>query len=398
MLEMLVVADDLTGAADCVAGWAALGLDAVVLLDPDVDPPAVQALAIDAATRGMTSEAAGIRTATIVAAHTRRERPRVLYKKMDSTLRGHVGAELAATLGVWRDLDLAHRPARAILAPAFPATGRTTVGGRQYVNGTPLPQHLALMMEAGGLRSALVGRGELGAGAAVARTAADADVWICDAETEDDLRAIAAAAASRGPQAVWAGSGGLARHAPGALGLERHPPAALAATPAEGPILFVVGSLSEVALDQATSLGAEPGIFIAKMRRETLAAGPESREWSQSAASLEAALDAGHDAVLSLGARDPDEGVEDPDVAIALARFAAPHAARSGGLVLTGGDTARCVLKALGVSCLRLLGEVEPGVTRSIGGPHSRPIVTKAGAFGDRDTLRRCRAAMRASA
>ena len=224
------------------------------------------------------------------------------------------------------------------------------------------------MMEASGLRSALVERGPMASRRLRRRRKRQtADVWICDAETEEDLKAIAAAAASRGPNAVWAGSGGLARHAPEALGLVRRPAAGPAAMPVRGPILFVVGSLSGVSCDQAANLGAEPGIFTANIRRETLLAGVGSPEWSRWTESLRAALDDGHDALLSI-AHDGDDATDDPDLAAALARFAAPHATRSGGLVLTGGDTARAVLEALDIPWLRIVGEVEPGVPLSIAG------------------------------
>jgi D-threonate/D-erythronate kinase len=398
MPEILVVADDLTGAADCAAGCAAHGLDTVVLLKDDVHLPDAQVLAVDAATRGMTPDAAAVRTAGLVAAHARRATPRVLYKKMDSTLRGNVGAELAAALGAWRGLDPALRSAVAILAPAFPATGRTTTSGRQRVNGSALPQDLAAMVEAGGLRTALLGRGRLRAGGPVPMEATDADVWICDAETEDDLRIIAAAAASRGRNAVWAGSGGLARHAPGALGLPRRQPSVPTAMPGRGAILCVVGSLSRASREQAASLGAEPGVFAAAIPRETLVAGAGSAEWARSAASLGEALDSGHDAVVSIAADGQDDEAEDLGIAAALARFVAAAATRGGGLVLTGGDTARFVLEPLGVAWLRVVGEVEPGVPVCVAGPKPRPIVTKAGAFGDRDTLRRCRLAMQGGA
>ncbi len=91
----------------------------------------------------------------------------------------------------------------------------------------------------------------------------------------------------------------------------------------------------------------------------------------------------------------PEDTAEDPALATALARFAAPHAARCAGLVLTGGDTARALLEALDIPWLRIVGEVEPGVPLCVAGPLTRPIVTKAGAFGDADTLRRCRARMK---
>jgi len=397
MLEMLVVADDLTGAADCAAGWAAQGQGAIVLRNRDALPPEAPVLAIDAASRSLTAHAAAERTATLVAERARRGRPRVLYKKMDSTLRGHVGPELAAALDAWRSLDPAHASAVAILAPAFPATGRTTRGGRQYVDGVPLPQDLRALIEACGLRTALVPRGRCGAEPGPEADARGADVWICDAETEDDLLAIAEAAAARGPQAVWAGSGGLARHAPIALGLHPRAPIASVEWVAGGPLLYVVGSLSQVSRDQAERLGREPGVFTTSLRCDTLMAGASSPEWSRGADSLRTALGRGEDVVVSI-APDLEDSPEDPALASALAQFAAPHAARCAGLVLTGGDTARAFLAALQIPWLRIVDEMEPGVPLGVTGPESRLIVTKAGAFGDAETLRRCRARMKEGA
>jgi 4-hydroxythreonine-4-phosphate dehydrogenase len=64
-----------------------------------------------------------------------------------------------------------------------------------------------------------------------------------------------------------------------------------------------------------------------------------------------------------------------------------------GGLVATGGETARAVLDALGIHRLRLLGEVEPGLSFSVADCWARPlpIITKAGAFGSPQALVRCR-------
>jgi len=67
-----------------------------------------------------------------------------------------------------------------------------------------------------------------------------------------------------------------------------------------------------------------------------------------------------------------------------------------GGLLCTGGETARAVLDAAGAAGLRLLGEAEPGVPLGTAvGWRDRPVVTKAGAFGTERTLVRCRAALR---
>ena len=63
---------------------------------------------------------------------------------------------------------------------------------------------------------------------------------------------------------------------------------------------------------------------------------------------------------------------------------------------MTGGETARAILIRAGVSGLRMAGELEPGVPIGLStGDIAIPVITKAGAFGDRMTLVRCHAALR---
>ena len=76
-------------------------------------------------------------------------------------------------------------------------------------------------------------------------------------------------------------------------------------------------------------------------------------------------------------------------VAEALARATAAGVGHCEALLLTGGETATAVLKALGAGSFTVLGEVEPGVVMSLL-PEPLPLlVTKAGAFGDAGTLAR---------
>ena len=58
------------------------------------------------------------------------------------------------------------------------------------------------------------------------------------------------------------------------------------------------------------------------------------------------------------------------------------------GLVLTGGDTAVHICRALGAHSIELLCEIEPGVPLGVmTGAEPVFVVTKAGAFGDADTF-----------
>jgi uncharacterized protein YgbK (DUF1537 family) len=321
------VADDLSGAADCAVAFMSTGLTACVLFgDADMDVDA-DVIAIDAGTRRMAADDAGHESRRIfgkIAAGP------LIYKKIDSMLRGHIGVEVAAALDGRRTLD-----ARTIvvMAPAFPAMGRTTVNGIQLVRGTPV----ATIVD-------IVG-----------------DVMICDAETESDLRTIADKGLALGVPVIWVGSAGLARHLPIAAGLQREGREPTALPEITRPILFVVGSASSCSSEQAEAL------------REVL----------------------GNDALATLDAGDTKTR-EDPELCAALARSLASRAAEFGALVLTGGETARSVLEAMGVTGLRLVKEVEPGVPLSMSmGAVEIPVITKAGAFGDRETLLRCRRALR---
>jgi uncharacterized protein YgbK (DUF1537 family) len=316
----LILADDLTGAADCAAQALRHGLTAAVALRPGVEVEA-DVLALDLDTRGGDAEAAY--AATREAA---RDAP-LLYVKLDSLLRGHIGAAIEGALdGAGAD--------NAVVAPAFPAQGRTTVGGRQLVHGEEVGHVAAMLPDRPG-------------------------IVVCDAEDDDDLARIAA----EGPAgAVWAGSAGLA----GALfrGLEPSgdtPPVAAHG----GPALVVVGTPAAAAqldalLEQTTGIPA----------------GPRAAEEAR------AALARGEDAVVH------GEAAGGIDFTPAL-----EHAA---GLVLTGGETARAVCDRVGVTAIELIREIEPGVP--LGRAGDLNLVTKAGAFGDPGTLCRAVDAIRSGA
>ncbi|MGI4950998.1 MAG: four-carbon acid sugar kinase family protein [Janthinobacterium lividum] len=410
MAGLVIVADDLSGAADCGIVCTQAGLDTLVILGDRTDVPDVAVLSIDADTRGRPEAEA----VAVVAALTRRHGgpERLLFKKLDSTLRGHVGAELAAMLRTRRESG----PAFIVMAPAFPATGRSTVGGMQLLHGTPLQDteiwqreammhraHVPEMLERAGLRTAQLDLDTV-RGGGLARALADAalahDAVVCDAAAEDDLRAIAVAGMSLGRGTIWAGSAGLARYLPEAAGLTGNggDAAAMAGLPAaEGPILFVVGSLSGVSRAQVSRLAAADGIALVSVPPAVLRTGPGDPGWLAQEAALEAALGSGRDVVALIGSEAQATLSEGLALCHALARLVAPHAGRIGALVSTGGETARAVLQAFGSGGLHLVGEIEPGVPLShTEGGRRLPVVTKAGAFGHPDTLLRCRAVLRA--
>jgi len=411
--DVTVIADDLTGAADCGIAFALAGLPTFVAIGNAPAPDSAQIVSVDTDTRRLEREEAARKSGEVTRdAYLRGSRH--VYKKIDSTLRGHVAAELATTFRAAADLSGGEAPL-VILAPAFPGTGRTTRDGRVLVSGGPLeesevwrksgmtgPADPVAMLREAGLAAEPVRLAMVRAGSNDLRVALSdligrgVQVAVCDAEQEDDLRRIAEAGAKLRWPVIWVGSGGLARHLPAALGLR--PRAGTDSRPRlpDGPILALVGSRSTVARDQAKLLGAEEGVATFELDVDLLLGGAGSAQWTRAAADLRRALAAGQDAVLVTQLGSEVDLAIGPALADALGRFATASADQIGGLIATGGDIARALLGSLGAGGLHLLGEVEPGVP--IGLADARrpiPVVTKAGAFGTPETLQRSRAALK---
>src|SRR5262245_60321462 len=105
-----VVADDLTGAADAAAGFVRARFSTIVTwADPQVDPALMReadVISIDAGTRALDAGDAGAVTTKVVTTMFRAG-VTTLYKKIDSTLRGHIGEEVRAALDAWHPGSIA---------------------------------------------------------------------------------------------------------------------------------------------------------------------------------------------------------------------------------------------------------------------------------------------------
>jgi 4-hydroxythreonine-4-phosphate dehydrogenase len=409
VLKLLIIADDLSGAADCGIACAGHGLNTVVVLGDDVEDIDAEVLSVDGDTRRLRPSEAEAKTIGLVNKYVRHNEL-LLFKKLDSTLRGNIGAELSAMLGALRSGPWRSERIVTVFAPAFPATGRTTTNGRQLVRGIPLEEteiwrrhgmtgeaDISRMLRTAGMRFAhlpldLIRSGNRSLGEAMIELAKNADVLICDAETDEDLRGIANASFALGRGTVWVGSAGLARHLPQAAGLDRSLRHLSEQPLASGPTLFVIGSLSGVSQEQVKVLSTAPDVISIVLPPEILLTGSQSPGWRKLDLKLQKALETGRDAVVSLAMESPIEMEKGPLLSAALARFIVPHADRAGALVASGGETARSVLEAWGVTGLRLVGELEAGLPFSVTEKWKRqlPVLTKAGDFGSPRTLFNC--------
>lgn len=128
---MIVIADDITGAAE-IAGIAfARGAEVRLICDSvcgcDTATPSTGVTTVIATdTRSMSEEEALAETKRISAAFVSPEGKKVIFKKNDSALRGHVIAELTALME-------ATGYERAVYLPANPSKGRIIRNGVYYI-------------------------------------------------------------------------------------------------------------------------------------------------------------------------------------------------------------------------------------------------------------------------
>ena len=305
-------------------------------------------------------------------------------------LRGHIGAELSSALAVWHP----RRGAMAIVAPAFPALGRTTIDGRQRVNGVVLDRPaIPTLLEHSGVSTRSVDLSAVRSG----RVAASLEHYleegvgavVCDAELEADLVAIAEAGAQLGNRVIWVGSAGLA-HALARTAVPRVRRQSIPVARREtGAILIVVGSTARIAAEQAAHL-ASGGAGRVDVPVEALD-GSDRRTGTLAAEDVERLLRQGLDVVVTIAGHPvhPDPA----RLSASLAALLEPVAPLVRGLIVTGGETATHILAACGARALYLLDEIEPGVPLSVAiGARSLPVVTKAGSFGTASTLSEARA------
>ena len=426
-MRIFVVADDLTGANDTAVHFAKVGLATATLLAAE-DLGALGSFDVFARSTGSRGlpgrEAYDLAQQVTLALGA--DAGDLIYKKIDSALRGNLAAEIE---GVLDALPGAHA---AVVAPAYPKNGRTTVAGCQLIGGVPVSEtemandpvapvreaHIpTLLRRLSQARVAEIGLAEIEKGAAhvsgeLERLArAGCRFIVCDAISDRDLESVARAAlAVQG--AVPCGSAGLAEALARVLaegrpiGGERPDDREPGRSRPYGPLFGVVGSKSRVAKAQVERLRAETvRVACLELPPEDLAdATGEGDAFRRRVADrIAASLRGGNHVVVYAG-----EGSSAVPGGVAPERIVATLGAlvrdvlastRVGTIYLTGGDTAEAALRALGTQALELLGEVEPGIVlgRLLGGAGAGVFtVTKAGSFGDAGVLVRIAQRLRA--
>ena len=314
---MLVVADDLSGAVEVAA---VLGARRIALGHADGE-------VIDLDTRGLPPDEAARRIKALDG--------RITFKKIDSLLRGNVQAEIEALSG------------EVIVAPALPVEGRTVRGGVLHVDGLPQPTP---------------------------------PIPLLDAETDEDLDAIVAAAADT---ATLVGSAGLAAALGRRLGARPLPKP----VPSDRPLLVVVGTRS--ADEQLARLAASGVPVVAPDAAGERSAAEQLARPAATGGAVAAPDAAGGRSAAEQAGRQDAAVRGAPIVAVRgraaqLAAFVA--ALPPVDLALTGGETARRTLDALNITTLEAIAQIHHGAVQCRT-PDGRHVTIRPGSFGGPDSL-----------
>ncbi|GGP10338.1 membrane protein [Oceanobacillus neutriphilus] len=414
--QIAIIADDLTGANDSGIQLTEKGINTSVLFEiPKQMNLLSEGVVIDTNSRALSREKA-ISITMKSAKFIKDLHYNHVYKKMDSTLRGHIGHELQAMSSVLN-------PEFLVIAPAFPGMERVTKHGYHYVHGQLIaeteiakdPTHPvtesyipALIEQQTGERVGLLTKEDLQSDEHFQKKLAilkadEIRMICCDAETEQDLKVLTHKFSKETNRIIWAGSAGLAEVLPQVLGIEKkkqhisYKHSSVAMT--------VCGSLSEKTQAQiryAIQQKNVAGIELNPLQMFQADWKTQKKEYKNTCIKM---ITQNKDVVLYVPSNEnirtqvkelgKKKGLSNNEIGETISDRIAelvvgvknqlPNLNR---FVLTGGDTAKSITKSLGAVGMHLIKQLEPGIPLvSLVGKDGSLVVTKAGAFGKEDSI-----------
>ncbi|WP_153722982.1 four-carbon acid sugar kinase family protein [Sporosarcina cascadiensis] len=409
-MNFTIIADDLTGACDTGIQLVPYGIQPSVMLESFLTDDTSDSIVINTDTRPMEPKAAYQTVSELLERSKVKGRETLLYKKIDSTMRGNIGAEIDAIYDYIR-------PDFVFIVPGHPANGRQIINGYHMLNRKILqetevsadPTHPILSSNITELISKQSQQPIHHIYADSLQDGEDAFVAMLDqmknkginyitfdSVSEQDLEMIASLIQYQPYSYFCVGSAGLLSHLPKALGYEKIPHS----PPVErrsGSKLFIIGSVSTlgrrqlekllqqnevsaIEIDYFSDEQAEEGWILTKVTNElanerhiVLFSSPD-REKSQ------AFCDTNGKSMSAVGELIADNlGMQAQRI---LSRFPIST------LFLTGGETAQKVMKYMDINCLTLLDELEPGVpVCKVDSEEEMRVITKAGNFGTEEVM-----------
>lgn len=410
MIQLLIIADDFTGALDAGVQLAARGAKTAVITDAGADwsetARELDVLVVDAETRHLPATQAYDIVYRIVALAARLQVP-YIYKKTDSALRGNVGAELSAVLHASGETQLP-------FLPAFPQIGRCTVAGVHYILGVPVDQSVfgkdpfepvkqsrVDALVASQTQDPVVSVPALTEGAQVPQ---QQGILVFDAGSEEELFTTGHVLQKAGKLRIMAGCAGFAAMLPELLDSCRGE-CRFTMPRLDKRLLMLCGSVNPITLTQLER--AEQAGFLRLRMRPDQKLEPEYWQTPNGREQLEqwiSLLEQGGHAVIDSN----DPGGNEPTARYAREQGMTLEEVRqrisgslgqilkaihdhgvTGTLLITGGDTLKQCMDRLEVYKIEPLCELEPGVVLSRFAYQgvTRYVISKSGGFGSENLL-----------
>jgi len=384
MPELLVIADDLTGALDTGVQFAKEKIKTVVTTELEwntLSLDGVEVLVIDTETRHLQEKEAFDRIKRVLEIAKEKE-IKYLYKKTDSTLRGNIGIEF---LAICQTYD---RPIMFI--PAFPKLKRSTRNGIQYIDGTPI--HMTsfskdplnpvresyipkVIEEQAKLESSIV---KIDCYNNLSIT--DSDIYIFDAESDKDLLTIGETLKRKHMLKITAGCAGFAEILPKLIDFKRDRRQVNLNIKGDH-IVIICGSINERSLKQIEFAKEKLGFLDIVLSKQDI-----SNELNTLSEDIFSNKRIAIRAEILKDPKNLHHRILDK-----LANITEEIYNRIGlnTFIIFGGDTLFKIIEKLKIEYLEPVGEIETGVAVSKAKIVEKELVfiTKAGGFGNIDIV-----------
>ncbi len=416
MIKLAAIADDLTGANDTALQFAKRNIRSCVKINftPEDFSEDKDVIVIDSDSRDLDAKTAYMKVQEICTTIHKYD-VHCIYKKIDSTLRGNIGAEIQA-------VDDVFKPELVIIAPAYPINERITIGGYHLLNGMPLelteianapktpvkdsyiPDILAKQVKDKNfaILDFLTIRKGYKAVEEKIKGFVDSGVnWIvCDAVEDKNFMTIMDAVKSF-DRILWVGSAGLADYITyfyNWIGKEKY-----AQDIRQGPVLICAGSVSHTTQEQIRTLLEHEDVNLLKLDISKILSNEiQLKEYvdklqimmkdSKNILITTAQKDEDVRSAIQAGKRHNLSGKQVSElVASSMAELvSALDLSVLSGMILTGGDIAVHICKSIGADSIEIISEIDTAIPLGyVKGKFLDKlfVVTKAGAFGKPDAF-----------
>jgi D-threonate/D-erythronate kinase len=410
--KLVIISDDFTGSNDTGVQFSKKNLKSIVITNTDYIDRSIKdcdVLIIDMESRFDDKDTAYNKMYTV--SKTVKEKGiKFVYKKLDSTMRGNIGAEISGIMDALQ-INL------AIVAPALPSNGRITKNGNVYVRGILLAETEVTVDPRTPVKESFIPKiisqqtdkktgviyyddvlhGRQNLIQKVNQYISNGiQIIVIDAQEKEDLDLIASIKTDINEKFLFVGTSGLAEYLPQHFDIKKRARSSI----------IIAGSVSEVTRKQISYAKEKLDLAVIDVDIEKLFTKKQNQEKNRIIGMVKESSGRGEDVIIRSASTKTivndsvntgrKYGLTGGKVSEIVASFLGELAKsileeiKINGIMFTGGETAIKAAQCLKISGTVIQDEILPGVPfgyfieeqyRNI------IIVSKAGAFGNEDTI-----------